>query len=370
MNKKIIILIALMLILALISFSNSFATQFKSSRHISVSKDEVIDGDLFVAGGIINVDGVINGDLFFGGNTITINGEVKGDIIGMGATFNLNGVAGDDVRVWCGSVIINGRIEKSLTAFGGNVVLFKNSLIKRDVFIGCGDARLEGEILRELRGGSKLLELSGVIGRQAELEVKKLIIHPTAKIQGNLKYKAGEVDIKKGSTIEGTVERLPFKKKESKWLSWKFYVFKVLFMIGAIIVGIVLIKLFPNLSSKVTQQVRHYWRSLGIGFIVLICLPIATILVVVTVIGIPLAIILMLFYFLFLYIGKIFVGLVVGEEILKSRESSSLWALILGIVIFTILFNIPYIGWLIKLLTVILGLGALSISSVQAVKKA
>ncbi|MFQ6082418.1 MAG: hypothetical protein ACE5WD_03555 [Candidatus Aminicenantia bacterium] len=370
MNKKIILLIILTLILFLLLCANSWATQFKGSSHFSVAKDEVIEGDLFVGGAIINIDGVINGDLFFGGNTININGEVKGDIIGMGGSFTLNGVAGDDVRVWCGSVIINGQIEKSLTAFGGNVVLSKNSLVKRDVFIGGGEAQFKGEIVGELKGGSGTIQLSGIIGKQAELGAEQLTIHPSAKIKGDLKYRARKIDIIKGASIEGKVEKLPFKKKKSKWLNWKFYVFKLLFMIGTIIIGIVLIKLFPKLTGKVSEQVRYYWKSLGIGFVVLVCLPIATALVAITIIGIPLAIILFLFYFLFLYIGKIFVSLVAGEEILKSRESASLWALILGIVIFTILFNIPYVGWLIRLLTMILGLGALSVGSFKALKRA
>jgi len=370
MSKKNILLIISILILFLSFSANSWATQFKSSNSVSVAKDEVVEGDLFAAGAIINIEGVINGDLFFGGNTININGEVKGDIIGMGGSFTLNGVAGDDVRVWCGSVNINGHIEKSLTAFGGNVVFSKNSLVKRDVYIGCGMAQFEGDIGGELRGGAGTIELSGIIGKQVKLKVEQLTIQPSAKIHGNLKYGAQKIDIKEGAVIEGKIEELPYKEKRSKWLSWKFYFFKLLFMIGSIIVGIFLIKFFPDLTDKVSSQVRCYWKSLGIGFIVLICLPIVAIVVAITVIGIPLTVILFLFYFLFLYIGKIFVSLVVGKEILKSRGSVPLWPLILGIGIFTVLFNIPYVGLLIKLITVIIGLGALSVSSFETLKRA
>lgn len=370
MSKKVILLIILTVILFLFCSAHSWGTQFRSARHISISEDEVIEGDLFVGGGIITIDGVITGDLFFGCNTININGEVKGDIIGMAASFTLNGTAGDDVRVWCRSVNINGLIAKSLTAFGQDVVLSKQSIVKRDAIVGCTEAMLEGGILGEIWSGSKILQLSGVVGKQAEFGAKQIIIRPSAEIHGNLKYRAKKIEIMDGASIEGKIEKLPPKKKKSKWLSWKFYVLKMIYMIGAILVGIVMIKLSPDLTIKVTKQVRQYWRSLGVGFVVLICLPIALILVAATVIGIPLAVILLIFYLLFLYTGKIFVSLVIGQEILKSRESASIWALILGIVIFTVLFNIPYVGWLIKLLVMILGLGALSLISIQAIKRA
>ncbi|MCP2521149.1 hypothetical protein NLD30_11990, partial [SCandidatus Aminicenantes bacterium Aminicenantia_JdfR_composite] len=140
------------------------------------------------------------------------------------------------------------------------------------------------------------------------------------------------------------------------------------FMIGAIIVGILLIKLFPGFSKITVEQIRHYWKSLGIGFVILICLPIASVLIAITVIGIPLSLILLLFYFLFLYIGKILVSLVIGEEILRKKAEFSIWALILGIGIFTVLYNIPYIGWIIKLITIIIGLGALSVAVFKNIK--
>jgi cytoskeletal protein CcmA (bactofilin family) len=350
--------------------ANSWAITAKGGNSVYIPKDEVIEGDLFVGAGVIIIDGTVTGDLFFGGNTININGEVKGDIIGGGGSFTLNGVAGDDVRVWCGSITINGKIEKSLTAFGGNVVLTKNSVVKRDVLIGCDEANISGEIFGELRASSGNIQLTGSIGKKADLKAGAIIISPSAKITGNLKYRAKKVDIKEGAVIEGKIEKLPYKKKKSKWFSWKFYTFKLIFMIGAIIVGLILIKFFPKLTLTTIEQVRSYWKSFGIGFIVLICLPVASVIVAITIIGIPVALILLFFYFLFLYIGKILVSLAVGAKILKSRENASLWALALGMFIFTVLYNIPYIGWIIKLITIILGLGALSVSAFKLTKEA
>jgi len=369
MIKKIIILIISILILILILTANSLAITAKEGNSIYISKDEVIEGDLFVGAGTITIDGIVTGDLFFGGNTIIINGEVKGDIIGGGNSFILNGNAGDDVRVWCASVTVNGKINKSLTAMGNNITLTSNAIVEKDALIGGGTITVNGKILGETKIGAETIEISGEIGSSTTLKAKEITLHSSSRIHGNLKYKARKFEKKDGVVIEGKIEKLPYKKKRSKWLNWKFYTFRVLFMIGAIIVGILFIKLFPKFSAITVEQIRRYWKSLGIGFVVLICLPVASVLIAITVIGIPVSLILFLFYFLFIYTGKIFVSLVIGEEILRKKGEFSLWALVLGMVIFTFLYNIPYIGWIIKLITIILGLGALSIAIFKSIRQ-
>ena len=368
MIKKIIILTISILILIFMLTANSLAITAKGGNSIYVSKDEVIEGDLFVGAGTITIDGVVTGDLFFGGSTIIINGEVKGDIIGGGNSFILNGIAGDDVRIWCASVTINGKINKSLTAMGSNITLTSNAIVERDALIAGGTITINGKILGETKINAQTIEIAGKISKPT-IRAEQIILYESAVIHKNLKYSATKFEKKEGAVIEGKVEKLPYKKRKSKWVSWKFYTFKFLFMIGAIIVGILLIKLFPKLSTVTTEQIRQYWKSLGIGFVVLICLPVASVLIAITVIGIPVSLILFLFYFLFLYTGKIFVSLVIGEEILRKRGELSLWALVLGMAIFTVLYNVPYIGWIIKLITIILGLGALSIAIFKSIRQ-
>jgi len=366
-KKKFLFIITAVFFLALPA--NIQATQFAGTAVFTVPKGKVVEGDLFVGAGIINIDGVVTGDLFFGGNAVNVNGEVQGDIIGMGGSFTLNGQAGDDVRVWCQSVIINGRIKKSLTAFGATVGVFQKSVIGRDIYFGCGEARLGGEIWGEAKGESGIIQLSGLVGKSAKFHAGQINLHPNAKIRGNLEYSARNLDIQQGAVVEGKVNKIPARKESNKWLSWNFYIVELVCLFGAIVVGMVLIRLFPEMTSRVTRQVREYWKSLGMGFIVLICSPVLVIIMAITLIGIPLSIIILIIYLLFLYIGQIFVSIVVGQEILRSNEKYPFRALILGMVIYTVLCTVPFIGWLIKILIVILGFGAVYMVSVKTLKK-
>ncbi len=369
MAKKLIFMVYILLILFLLCSLTLNAQQVKGGSTVTIAKDEVIEGDLFITGSVIKINGVVTGDLFFGCGTMTVNGEIKGDIIGMSQSFTLNGTANDDIRVWSQVIVINGSVEKSLSAFGEDVVISEQGKIKRDVFLGCKEARLEGDVFGKLKGGAENLQIFGTIGKQVKFDAKNIILHPESKIKDDFKYRAKKLEAKPGSEIEGETVKLPYKKAKSKWQRWSFYFFKVLFLIGTIIVGLLIMKFLPGLTKKTTQQIQSIWQSLGIGFLVLICLPVAAIIVSITIIGVPLAVILFVFYFLFLFLGKIFVSLVFGQKVLKLKENHSYSALILGLLIFTILFSVPYIGWLIKLLVVIVGLGALSTVSFQHFKK-
>jgi len=71
----------------------------RSGDIVTVASGEVIDGDLYVAGGTIIIDGTINGDLIAAGGTITVNGMVDGSIMAAGGTVNINGEVTRAVRV-------------------------------------------------------------------------------------------------------------------------------------------------------------------------------------------------------------------------------------------------------------------------------
>ncbi len=365
MKKNLFKKITLLILILFLSFSFSFGSKFKSKRHVLIREEEIVDEDLFVAGETVKVDGKVNGDLFFLAKEITINGEVKGDIIGIANFFTLNGIALDDLRATSQFININGKILKSATLGGQFVNIGKGARIEGDVLLGGSSIKLDGEISGEVRAGGEEIYLTGSIGKSAILDSKEIVVYQNASIKGDLKYRSSKsAEIMEGAKIQGKIEKIPFKKRitKSKWLSWKFYMGKLVFMVAGIIVGSVFLWLFPSYISKVKEQISHIWKSLGIGFILLICVPLAVIILLITIIGIPLALILTAIYLIFLYSGKIIFALFVGEKILKKE--SPVLSLIVGMIIFTVLFHIPFAGWFFKLIAISIGLGAFGVGSV------
>lgn len=361
--KRFLENLILVCLVVLLFSSFSFGSKFIGRESFLVSGDEVINEDLFVGAKRITIEGKVNGDLFFLAREILINGEVSGDIIGIAQTITINGVALDDVRVGAQILNINGKIQKNATLTGQYVNINKNSIIGGDFVCGGNDIKIDGVIYGEAHAGGETISMTGEIGKSAFFASSELFVSKTTTIKGDLKYRAKRTEIMKGANILGKVEKLILKEraKKLKWLSWKFYFWKIIFMIAGIIVGFIFVKLFPSLISKVKREVSQIWRSFGIGFALLVCIPILSVILAITILGLPLSLIIVALYLIFLYLGRIILASFVGEKIL--RKESPLLSLIVGMLIFTILFSIPFVGWLFNFIAITIGLGAFGVGS-------
>ena len=97
----------------------------------------------------------------------------------------------------------------------------------------------------------------------------------------------------------------------------------------------------------------------GIGFITLVTVPVAFIILAVTIIGLPVALLSLALWGAGIYLSKIVVAEFVGRSILKTRNAVSLLA---GLVLVVVAVDLPWIGGLINFLLILLGLGALAVS--------
>jgi len=89
--------------------------------------------------------------------------------------------------------------------------------------------------------------------------------------------------------------------------------------------------------------------------------PVAIILGAITLVGIPVALIAFAVYLVAIYLAKIWVGAFLGRALLKPAvETKRDWmlGLLVGLLILSIVRFIPYLGGLVHLAVVCLGLGA------------
>jgi hypothetical protein len=144
------------------------------------------------------------------------------------------------------------------------------------------------------------------------------------------------------------------------WDAWWF--------LGATVVGAVLLILFRPFVAEVKDTLlQSSLRSLGLGFLFLVCLPVAAVVLAITLLGVPLGLLTLLGWFVLLYLSKIFVALAVGEWLLarlrSGKISAPLLSLIAGLLLLTIVTLIPYVGRLIQVMIVSLGFGAFFITA-------
>lgn len=362
--------ILLFLALILLPLGVAKALDTKTGDLIFISKDEIVSGNLYAAGNTITIDGTISGDLIAVAQTININGRVEGDIIAAAQDLKINGEVGGNIRVAGNSINLNGRISRNLNAFGSNIILDTNSQVGWDALIFGETIETRGDIAGSLSGGASRSLISGKIGKNINLKMAgnnvdgNLIISPEANIAGSVIYTATKpAQISEKANISGEVQqKFPEIKPDNNFSSWAWP--KIYAIFSALIIGLVLIFLGKNITLKILKKIEEKpLRTLLPGLILMFVLPPIALFLIFTLIGIPLALIVFAWWLAAIYVAKVFTAILVGQIILqkliKKDAVPLIWSLILGVVILWLLFAIPFIGWIISLIAIWLGLGGI-----------
>ncbi len=368
LNKVLFPVSVLSVILALIALYPCRATQFKSVDNFFFPDTAVIDDDLFIAGGNIKLDGIIEGDLVAASGSLVQSGLVLGSLNAASQDIDVLGEVRGSVRAFAQNINVNGQLSRNLLAFGYSVDIKPEARIQRDVTAYCGKLTLHGTVGGDIKGGIGELVISGQVEGNVRVKADKVTLMPTARILGDLRYTAEkEAQIEPGAQIEGETvwtRKEIGKRKPSSIFTGKPLIPEILFLLALMVTGIVLILLCRKNAYQAKQAVQDsFLKSLGLGFVFIICIPIAILVMMVTIIGIPIAIISLFAYLVLAYVAKIPVAAFLGEKILKAlgdkKEPSLIWSMILGLVVLTLFLNIPYLEWPIYFVILFTGFGAI-----------
>ena len=201
-----------------------------------------------------------------------------------------------------------------------------------------------------------------------------MVIGPRARISGDLIYRSPQKAlIAKDADINGKIiykESKDFSaiSKQSLRLTLldflRLWVILKFFM--TLLVALVVILLFNHLSQEAAgRAVKTPLWNLLMGFIILVSVPPAIVLTFMTVVGIPLGLLAFLVYLFFLSLSVPFAGIALGLWLDKIVTGSHLpevnWKnTTLGVVVYTVIGFVPYLGWFVKLAFILIALGAFS----------
>ena len=373
MSKHVLTgLVVCLLAVLLIIFTAVPALAFdaRSGDTVTVASGEVVDGDLYVAGGNIIIDGAVNGDIFGVGQSLTINGSVDGGVSFVGQRMTVNGDIAHGARLAGQTISVSGNIGRDLVAAGVDVIVTSTARIGSDLILAGGTARIDGRINGDIRGSADTVTVADGVGGEVELGIDKLTITSAANIQGNLTYTSdNKANIQSGAKVGGTtIHKLPEVKKPARFFAAGLAsktIGKVLGFLMIFVIGIIIIYAATRRITSMAGSIRtNPWQSLGWGALILFATPVAAIIVIATVIGLPVGLIALALYGIAIYLSQIPVALLIGRLIIRqSRELESkglmVGALALGLAILLILSLIPFVGWLVWLFTAMFGLGTL-----------
>lgn len=357
--KRLVSILAVVTVFVLLCQPVQAAT-LRSSDNVNIPSDVTINDDLYVAGGTVTINGTVNGDLIVAGGNVTVNGTVRDDAMVAGGTVIIAGDIGQSVRAAGGNLSINGQVAEDLVVSGGNVDVSSNSTIGRDVLLSSGSARLSGPVGRGVRGAVGSLVIDNSVGNGVRVSVGNLTLTDRAVINGDLVYTSeNTAEIADGAQVTGEITRRepPVRRPG---IAGRIFSFIASF-IAAFLFGLLLLLLFPVGMVRVADTVRGSpWISLLLGFVLLIVVPAAIVILLILLVTIPISLTILFFYVLGIYLAKVFVGLALGRTMVSyfKWNIGNILAFLIGLAIIMLLGLIPFIGPLIRFVYVIFGLGA------------
>lgn len=356
-----------------VSASTVEAKVISSEGLVVVASDEVVDDDLFIGGETVTIEGTVNGDVYAAGGTVTISGTVNGDVLAAGGMIDISGTIEDDLRLGGGNIIIHGaQIGDNASFGGGNISIDENSMIGGSLVFGAGNLVSKANIGRGIVGGAGSITLGGEVKKDVKVGVGQFTLAPGATVGGDLVYTSDEeLNLSASATVSGTISQvIPEVSEVSAEITKTLpsvarklnFGFKVFAYFASLVVGLIVLKLFKNPTEEVAKIIRQKtWESFGWGFLLVMLAVPAFIMLAITGIGLPLAFILAALFVIELYLAKIFIAIIIGRyltDIIGKKDLNAYVTFALGLAVYYLLASLPYIGFLVSLVTVMLTLGA------------
>ena len=332
--------------------------------------------DYFAAGGMLNLTDPVAGDAFLAGAQVNTASEVKGDLMAAGAEVSIGGGIGDDLYVAGGEVQVDAIVAGNARVAGGEVGLGPATVVDGSVSLSAGRIRFEGSTRGYLQASGGVVHIDGTVDSDAEVRAEEIEIGPETRIAGKLIVHGPRAPtIPAGAQIAGGVE---FHEGDVSWRVEEHEVARdvrtvahgvgsLLWIIGVFVAGTLFTLAFPGYSARAADWIgREPLRSLGLGFVLLICLPVLAVLLIITIVGIPLALILVMLYVPLLFLGWVTAALFVARKGLSlvrrdhpASTGMTLLALLLAVLALWALGQVPVLGGWVTFAALLLGIGAL-----------
>ncbi len=313
-----------LVLVPLVMPDSAFALQVISGNQISIQ--EPIQDEVVIFGETVYIEAPVRGAIVFA-NIIYVNAPIEGDLFAAGGQLTVNSDVSGKIVAAGNMMDLSGKSTNAIIA-ANNIHFDPTSVIIKDAYVVSGTVNNEGNISGKLVAMTDNFQNYGTI---SDLEITS---------QNSMMQ-----------DIEG-------------WLS----LFGILFVIGFGILGIILIKLLPNLFDSVRLVMnKSIIKSTVVGFLLIILFVVVIVLSAITVVGMPVSAFGVLVLLIALILSSIVVSFALGKKILEllGRKSSgdinNISSFLIGFVILSLLYivPIPYFGQIVQVIVTTMGFGAI-----------
>ncbi len=324
--------------------------------------------NLYIAGANVTVNGKTDGDLVAAGAMVSAEGPVEQDIIAAGGSIAVRGPVGGDARIAGGHISINAPIAGDVLVTGGTISLADKTTVGGDLVVCGGTVTVTSPVSGNAWVGGGVVTIDSVIkGKLVVSADRSLRFGDHAWVEGTITYYGSTKPIIANGAHIGTIDQKPIRGPAGRdgALARIIAIFVLLKLVMIVLAGFVLIALWHRPAAHIVgfMQTRPGTALLQ-GFLALVAIPVAVIIACALVVGAYIGVVLLFMYVLALLfahvIAVLFVGAWIMQKFTKAGALHLNWqAVLVGAIVFFVLWLIPFIGWIIGLLVVLLALGGL-----------
>lgn len=345
MKKKFLNLLIVLMTIGI------FIPTVKASS-ITEAGDEVIaegnyDSIRLVAGKKVTNKSTIDGLSFAAANELILEGHVS-------------------YGIYAGNIItVNEQVDKDLFIAGNIITINSDSVIGRDLFTAGSKITIASNVTRNLYAAGDTVDISGItINGNASIDAEEIIMDEKTTITGKLSY----VENSKVTGLDKATIGDIITKKSSEKIAVVEYSLKdqiYAFVVNTIAAFIVMAVLFYLLKDsqdrllKTNLETMNIIKTIGVGLILLIVIPLSILIALFTGFLTPLAVITACIYGITLYLSKYLVAFIIGSLINKKliKNDNTYVSLAIGIVLIKLAKLIPFLGAWINTLAILYGIG-------------
>ncbi|MFN3232055.1 MAG: hypothetical protein ACE363_07820 [Alphaproteobacteria bacterium] len=344
----------------------------------TVDVDARVGGDVVAAGGVMEIFGRVGDGLIAAGGEVNTGAAVAGDAIVAGGVITVDGPVGDNLYAAGGRVSVDSDITGKVIAAGGRVRLGREATVVEDVVISAGSTTVAGQVNGDLRINAGHAIILGEINGDVSVQAQQLEIGPDARIAGTLSVRSPEpAMISDQAEIVGEVTQVRtssiFGGERDDDVTTSIYFRLYMIALAALIQLIA-----PGFVRRSADRLMDRPIStLGVGLLGLTATPVILLLLIVIVIGIPFALIGLAAYGAALLLAVPLFSLLAAHWFLRRGNPDRVvgrWPVIglaaAALIVLFLIGLIPFLGGLVRLGVLCLGIGAAIMVIWQATRPA
>jgi cytoskeletal protein CcmA (bactofilin family) len=347
------------------------AAETAGSELVIIPAGETVQGDLYAVGVEVVIEGVVDGDLVaFAAEEVSISGEVTGSVTAVAPTVTVDGTVGGSVRASGTRLEVTGAVGRDLVAAVLEARLDAGSRVGGDVLVWALNLESAGSIAGDLGGTQRSLRIEGDVGGDVDVTTGHLTVSGPLQVAGDLGYRSSsEADGLDQVTVGGVVvHESPLPPNiRIRALNLLARILTILILSTA---AMLVAWGWPAGTRRAGREARSHpvkaWaRGAPIVFAPLLLAGIAGLAVglaptsatlALLVIFIPLVVVTLGIVLLLSLVAGVPTVLALGQALPGRLELYG--SILLGSLVAGLVWLIPWVGWLVPVLVLPIGLGA------------